>query len=127
MTRPFRLKHPEPTEAQVQASVLALLNAHPLVDTAYRMNSGATKFKDDKGRERYVKFHTLPGAPDIMGWLRDGRVLGVECKRPSWRGPSDEREREQERTIEKIRSAGGVAFFARRPDDVIAHLGGVAA
>jgi hypothetical protein len=54
----------------------------------------------------------------LLGQLKDGRLLGVEVKtqighlRP-----------EQTATLERITSAGGVAFVAREPDDVARELG----
>lgn len=125
--RPFRLSRPEPTEAQVQASIRALLAAHPLVAWHGRINSGRAWLKGAGGKERPVQFHDVPGMSDIIGQLKDGRFLAIEVKRPSWKGPSDEREQRQAAFLERVRAHGGVAFFAKRVDDVIAHLGGVAA
>lgn len=125
--RPFRLTRPEPTEAQVQASIRALVACHPRVKWHTRINSGMAWFKGPNGSERPVKFHDMPGMSDIIGQLKDGRFLAIEVKRPSWKGPSDDREHRQAEFLDMVREAGGVAFFARRVDDVISHLGGVAA
>jgi hypothetical protein len=122
-SRPFRLKPFVPHESEVQSTVLALLARHRQVRRAWRVNSGAMKVKGKDGRERYVRFNTCPGHPDVAGYLVDGRALYIECKRPGWTKPTDEREREQAAFIADAIAAGCVAFFARGIDDVLARLG----
>ncbi|NDP40149.1 MAG: VRR-NUC domain-containing protein [Rhodoferax sp.] len=118
MTDLFGLGQPEPKrtndrpEAAALAEVLKALRAHPLVAWAERQNSGAAKVGN-----RFIRFG-WPGCPDVLGQLRDGRLLGVEVKAPKGR-PSPE----QVAFLDRIRGAGGVGFIARDLRDVVQALG----
>ncbi len=57
------------------------------------------------------------GCPDVLGQLRDGRMLGVEVK-----GPTGKLRPEQAVFLDRIRGAGGVAFVARDCRDVMREL-----
>jgi hypothetical protein len=48
------------------------------------------------------------GTPDICGWSRDGRFVGVEVKVPGHK-TKPERATKQQETQAAIRSAGGIA------------------
>lgn len=61
---------------------------------------------------------SAPGVPDIVGILKDGRFLGIEVKTDRGRLSPH-----QERFIQNINDAGGIAFVARSVDDVIENLG----
>ena len=56
--------------------------------------------------------------PDVLGQLKDGRLLGVEVKAQAGRLRP-----EQALFLERIRCAGGVAFVARDLRDVLRALG----
>lgn len=57
---------------------------------------------------------TVPaGWPDITGLLPDGRFIGVECKSPSGRQSSVQKQME-----EAIRRRNGIYVLARSIDDV---------
>ena len=56
--------------------------------------------------------------PDVLGQLKDGRLLGVEVKAQAGRLRA-----EQALFLERIRCAGGVAFVARDCRDVLRTLG----
>ena len=56
--------------------------------------------------------------PDVLGQLKDGRLLGVEVKAQAGRLRP-----EQALFLERIRCAGGVAFVARDCRDVLRTLG----
>ncbi len=99
-------------EAAALVEVLKALRAHPAVAWCERMNSGAAKIGS-----RFVRFG-WPGCPDVLGQLRDGRLLGVEVKAPEGRLRP-----EQALFLERIRSSGGVAFVARDCRDVSRELG----
>lgn len=60
---------------------------------------------------------STPGVPDIIGCYH-GRMLGIEVKTD--RGRVSEH---QQRFIDNINAAGGIAFVARSIEDVIKHLG----
>jgi len=104
--------HPE---AAALVEVLKALRAHPAIAWCERMNSGAAKVGS-----RFIRFG-WPGCPDVLGQLRDGRLLGVEVK-----SATGKLRPEQTIFLERIRAAGGVAFMARDCRDVMRELGGLA-
>ena len=108
-TQPPR-KHDRP-EAAALVEVLKALRAHPAVSWCERMNSGAAKVGS-----RFIRFG-WPGCPDVLGQLRDGRLLGVEVK-----APTGKLRPEQAIFLDRIRGAGGVAFLARDCRDVTREL-----
>lgn len=99
-------------EAAALVEVLRALRAHPAVAWVERMNSGAVRMG-----ARFVRFG-WPGCPDVLGQLKDGRLLGVEFK-----GPTGRLRPAQVVFLERIRAAGGVAFLARDCRDVLRELG----
>lgn len=107
---PLVRTHARP-EAGALAEVLKALRTHPSVAWCERMNSGAAKVG-----ERFVRFGWT-GCPDVLGQLKDGRLLGVEVKAERGRLRA-----EQAIFLERIRAAGGVAFVARDCRDVLAEL-----
>ena len=98
-------------EAAALVEVLKALNTHPAVVWCERMNSGAARIG-----ARFVRFG-FKGCPDVLGQLRDGRLLGVEVKAKTRRLRP-----EQAVVLERIRCAGGVAFVARDLRDVLREL-----
>lgn len=70
---PMERKNDRP-EAATLREVLQALTAHPAVAWCERMNSGAVKIGS-----RFVCFG-WKGCPDVLGQLKDGRLLGVEVK-----------------------------------------------
>lgn len=98
-------------EGAALVEVLKALRAHPLVSWAERQNSGAANVGG-----RYIRFG-WPGCADVLGQLRDGRFLAVECKSPTGRLRP-----EQAVFLERIRASGGVAFMARDCRDVLREL-----
>ena len=98
-------------EAAALVEVLKALNTHPAAAWCERMNSGAALMG-----ARFVRFG-FKGCPDVLGQLRDGRLLGVEVKAKTGRLRP-----EQAIFLERIRGAGGVAFVARNCRDVLREL-----
>lgn len=98
-------------EAAALVEVLLALRAHPMVAWCERMNSGAAKMGG-----RFVRFG-WPGCPDVLGQLKDGRLLGVEVK-----AAKGKLRPEQSLFLERIRAAGGVAFVVRDCRDVLRQL-----
>ncbi len=98
-------------ESAALMEVLKALKAHPAVVWCERMNSGAAKVGN-----RFIRFG-FKGCPDVLGQLRDGRLLGVEVK-----GPTGRLRPEQSVFLERVRGAGGVAFMARDLRDVHREL-----
>lgn len=101
----------ERPEAGALIEVLKALRAHPMVFWCERMNSGAAKIGT-----RFVRFG-WPGCPDVLGQLKDGRLIGVECK-----SRTGKLRPEQAVFLERIRCAGGVAFIARDCRDIFREL-----
>ena len=100
-------------EAAALLEVLTTLRAHPMVAWCERMNSGAAKIGG-----RLIRFGWA-GCPDLLGQLRDGRLLGVEVKAEHGRLRPEQRV-----FLERIRASGGVAFMARDCHDVLRELKG---
>ena len=100
-------------ESGALKEVMQALGAHPSVAWCERMNSGAARIGN-----RFVRFG-WKGCPDVIGQLRDGRLLGVEVK-----AAKGKLRPEQAVFLERIRRAGGVAFVARDCRDVLRELGG---
>ena len=98
-------------EAAALVEVLKALRAHPTVAWCERMNSGAVRIG-----KRFVRFGWV-GCPDVLGQLKDGRLLGVEVK-----AEKGKLRPEQSIFLERIRCAGGVAFMARDLRDVMREL-----
>lgn len=99
-------------EADALCEVLKALRAHPAVAWCERMNSGAARVGG-----RFIRFGFI-GCPDVLGMLRDGRLLGVEVK-----APKGKLRPEQAVFLERVRAGGGVAFVARDCRDVLQALG----
>ena len=98
-------------EAAALVEVLQALRAHPAVAWCERQNSGAARVGN-----RFIRFG-WPGCSDVIGQLRDGRFLAVECKAPEGRVRP-----EQQVFIDRVRSGGGVAFVAKNCLDVFDAL-----
>jgi hypothetical protein len=94
-------------EAAALKEVMLALKVHPAVAWFERMNSGGFV----KGG-RLIRFG-FPGCPDILGQLRDGRVLAVEVKAP--KGQQTDLQRA---FLARVRAHGGVGFVARNLVDV---------
>lgn len=110
---PARERKPQPgPEAGVLAAVIKALSMHPAVAWVRRMNVGAIKI----GEGRNARFFRagFVGCSDIIGQMKDGRFLAVECKSATGK-LSDE----QVRFIDTVRAAGGVAGMARSIDDAL--------
>ena len=108
---PLERKNRTPESGALREVLLALC-AHSAVAWCERMNSGAVKIGS-----RFVRFG-WKGCPDVIGQLKDGRLLGVEVK-----SAKGKLRPEQTLFLDRIRCAGGVAFMARDCLDVIRELG----
>ena len=120
MTDIFRLepspkpKKVTPLEADSLREVIMALKTHNLVAWCERQNTGAAKVGG-----RFIKFG-WKGCSDILGQLKDGRLLAVECKRLKGGKLTDE----QIFFLERVRQHGGVSFVATSMHDVLENLGG---
>jgi len=97
-------------EQLVLNAVLQMLRVHPQVAWAARINSGAYKTPDG----RFIRFG-FPGCPDIIGQMKDGRILMIETK--SALGKVTD---EQNAMLCKVLRHGGCAGVARSVDDALA-------
>ena len=98
-------------EAAALVEVLKALRAHPAVSWAERQNTGSARIGG-----RFARFG-WPGCSGVLGMLRDGQFLAVECKSPTGRLRP-----EQAAFLERIAGAGGVGFMARDCRDVHREL-----
>ena len=99
-------------EAGVLSAVLKVLSIHPAVAWVRRMNTGA--FKIGEGRSARFFRAGFVGCSDIIGQMKDGRFLAIECKSAS--GKLSEA---QINFIDTVRASGGVAGMARSIDDAL--------
>ena len=104
-------------EKHVLAAVGDLLAVHPRVAFAVRINSGMVQREAQDGRLVPIWFYRWVSAPepmklvDYIGATKDGRLLAIECKRPSWTKPTDDRERKQAAFLALVVKIGGIAGF----------------
>ena len=68
----------QPLERDVLRAGLQLLRVHPLVAWASRINSGAV----ENASGQFVRFNQIAGCSDIVGQMKTGQFLALECKRP---------------------------------------------
>ena len=119
-----------PLERDVQKTIIAGLRLHPDVGLVERVNSGTAVEQNADGSKRYIDFHhvyPVAGHPrmrpsDLHVTLRGGRRLAIEVKRPGWKKPTDEREREQAAYLNHIQALGGYGIFATCWEDVALEL-----
>jgi hypothetical protein len=112
----FHLTCSEPSEAAVLDAILQALAVHPAVGGFWRQNTGAFVVGEGKSR-RFVRFGPK-GSPDIHGYLKDGRALFIEVKKPSGRVSP-----EQQAFIDRAIEHHALAFTARSVSDVFRVLG----
>lgn len=102
-------------EQIIQNSILNYLLLDNRVAWAHRMNTGAARY-GAKGNERFIRFG-FPGCSDIVGQLKDGRILCLEVKRP--KGKATEL---QQSFIDLVNKNNGVAGVVRSIDDAAAII-----
>lgn len=122
-----------PLEADVIRAVEKLLAVHPRVLWALRMNSGAASYEAKSGKWAPVWFHrwvrsTVPmRMSDFLGARVEElfdrpQIFAIECKKPGWKKPTDQREREQAAFLATVRRHGGIALFATSAEQVAEAL-----
>jgi hypothetical protein len=123
-------KAPVPLESEIQKQIIDGLRMHPMVGLVERQNSGTAVEQNTDGSNRYIKFSTVypvadagdMRAVDLSVTLKDGRRFAIEVKRGDWRGPTTQREAEQENYLRHIERCGGFGMFAVSWDDVARKL-----
>ena len=96
-------------ESSLQHQILTCLKKDPLVAWVYTTSAGVAKGVHG-GRPFRIGFN---GLSDIIGQLKDGRLLAIEVKKPG--GKLKE---EQAEFIEKVNKNNGVGFMATSVDEV---------
>jgi hypothetical protein len=114
---PLRLTKPTVPESDILRGCLQLLAVHPAVSWAARYNSGASLIEGRDGIKRYVKFNTMPGQSDILGMLKNGRLIAIECKRKGEKATAD-----QQSFLDLVNKHGGLGLVAFSADDVARAL-----
>ncbi|MBC7787415.1 MAG: VRR-NUC domain-containing protein [Methylophilaceae bacterium] len=110
-----KTKTTKPLEADSLREVMRALKSHHLVAWCERQNTGVAKVGG-----RFIKFGWT-GCSDILGQLKDGRLLAVEVKKPKGGKLTDE----QVFFLELVRKHGGVSFVATSLLDVFNNLGDI--
>ena len=123
------VNHSDDVEGPAQKAVGDLLARHPKVLWAVRLNGGAMQVDDGKGGTRPLWFYRFVRTPaddvtltDFLGQLKDGRMLVIEMKKPSWKKPTTLRENKQAAMIRTVNAAGGLGLFAVCVEDVVRAL-----
>lgn len=118
--KPFKLKSPEQTEAQVLYDILAALRQMQSMGRVVwyaRFNTAAGKLQyGNSGASQFIRFG-FKGCPDILGQMPGGRLLCIEVKSPSGKVTD-----EQAAFLERAGHHGALAFVARSVADVLEHL-----
>ena len=102
-----------PQEVDSLREVIQELKTHSLVAWCDIQNTGAAKVDG-----RFIKFGWR-GCSELLGQLKDGRLLAVECKRLKGGKLSNE----QTHFIDMVNQIGGCAFVATNLHDVLKNLG----
>ena len=100
------------SEALVLRACMDVLEASPIVKIWWRQNTGAGKLASG----RYVKF-SFAGASDLMGVLRNGLFLAVECKATGKKASP-----EQHAFLDNVIGAGGKGFVVDDAKDLLNAL-----
>ena len=108
-----KAKKSAPLEADSLMEVLQALRTHHAVAWVRRQSTGTAKIQG-----RYIHFGWA-GCSDLLGMLKDGRLLAVECKRPKGGKVSSD----QAHFIAMVNQFGGCAFVATSAMDVFNNLG----
>lgn len=102
-----------PLERDVLKAVWKYLAHHPKVAWITRINSGHLVLDGT----RHVHLNYKRGMSDLIGQMRDGRFIAVECKREG-----EELMDHQRDFLNEVLKNNGVAFVARSVDDAIAGV-----
>ena len=104
---------PEPTEKQIQDAILEYLKMKGIF--AWKQNVGAFLLTSND-KKRMVR-SAFPGVSDILGYLRDGRGLAIEVKRPGKKLTHD-----QQAFLDAVNATKALGFVAHSGEVVAAKL-----
>jgi len=82
----------------------------------WRSNTGVFFLKNKQGKTRMFR-SGIKGLSDIIGLLRNGQFVAIECK-----VGYNKLTKDQEEFLEKVRYLGGIGLCAKSLDSVIACL-----
>lgn len=117
VVRPVDGRPVQPLERDIQKACLQLLRSHPKVAAVWRQNSGTFTEQNYDGSTRYISAHTMPGLPDICGFLKGGRALFLEVKRPG-----QQPTRLQQIFLDRATAAGALAAVVTDANQLAALL-----
>jgi hypothetical protein len=107
-----------PSEHDIQNEIMDMLKTHPRVAWAQRINTGAVSqsYLSTSGvrKARYIRYGFV-GCSDILGQMRDGRVLAIEVKKPGGKAT-----KEQVDFLKLVLANGGVAGIAHGVNQALA-------
>lgn len=109
---PTKAVAPAPYEADVLAAILEYLSLCRRVAWFKRMNVGGALQENSDGSHRYIAF-AFKGCSDIIGQMKDGRFLAIECKRPGKNATPD-----QWQFLCEVNRANGIGIVATSIEDV---------
>lgn len=98
-------------ERDVLRCCIEILDNHPVVVLAWRQNTGLAM-----GGQHAVRF-SFSGCADILGMLKGGRFLAVECK-----ATGKEPTYEQQAFLDRVRNGGGLALWVDDPQQLVEAL-----
>ena len=102
-------------ESDIQSSIMIALGEHPAVAWVCVTSTGT--YKGLKGG-RPIKIG-IPGMPDIIGQMRDGRLLGLEVKKPG-----EVPKPVQHEFLDMISKNGGVSGYATNVEQAMQVVDG---
>lgn len=103
-------------EKDIQNSIIELLKYHGYF--CWRNNTGASKYRNSSGYERWVRFGQ-PGFSDIFAIQpRSGKFIGIEVKRDAKHKPTPA----QTEFLNQVNAKGGIGFVAWSIEQVAERL-----
>jgi len=104
-------------EKEIQANLIKIARKHPNVHFIDRSNSGKVKVKGG-----WMQLHKK-GFPDLCGWVKGGKFLGIELKRPDTKNNTS---KDQDSMLELMRESGcicGIAHDEESLMDILDNIG----
>ncbi len=102
-----------PLESEIVAKIRIALGKRTDC-IVFRNSVGGYKTKEG----HTVKYGLMKSSSDLVAVVKpSGRWCVLEVKRPGWKLPRNEHEREQEAFIQMIRNAGGWGDFVTSPEE----------
>ncbi len=105
-------------ETDIVNQILAYLR----INKVFCWRQGTGKFFSEYKGKRRAFSSGVPGLPDIIGVLKNGRMLAIEAKIPKRKGNLSEHQKEIIAILEKNNA---LVFVATGIDDVIEKMEGI--